>query len=147
MKSTKDAFTLTEVVLALGIASFALIGMIGLLPVGFKAVAETDNDSRVVSLLSSIITDRRASPFASPSTRYNFPSLKTPSSPSSHFDVAEDGSLVGGGSSARFRVHYLITPPASNSLEPYRVWLRVTQPAAGANQPTLFETIATFSPQ
>lgn len=134
-------FSLVEVVIALGIAVFALVAVVGLLPVGFAMARESEEESRAVNLLSSVVADRLSSPFDFPSRQYAFPSLTN--APQGFFDVGEDG-LPAAEHVARYRIRYLVTSPAEASVEPYRVWLRVSQPAKSADAKAIFETVASF---
>jgi uncharacterized protein (TIGR02598 family) len=57
-----SAFSLVEVVLALGICSFAMIGIVGMIPVGlstFKGAMETTAQAQIVQALASevLLTD------------------------------------------------------------------------------------------
>lgn len=55
-------FSLVEVVLALGIASFALIALIGMLPIGMASNRDADRETQAVAVLSTLITDLKNSP-------------------------------------------------------------------------------------
>jgi len=49
-----SAFSLVEVVLALGLVSFALIAVLGLLPVGLRAVKDASEQAGAANVLNSI---------------------------------------------------------------------------------------------
>lgn len=52
-------FSLTEVVLALGIVSFALVAVVGLLPVGLQAVKNSHDQAAAAQVLSSLADSLR----------------------------------------------------------------------------------------
>lgn len=61
LPSTKGSagFSLVEVTLALGIASFALIAVIGLLPVGLKSVKNANEQAGAANVLNAIANSLR----------------------------------------------------------------------------------------
>lgn len=73
-KSNDRAFSLVEVVLALGITSFVLVGLVGLLSTGLKSSRESEDQIQAANFASMVIASRRASPinglpnFAIPAT-------------------------------------------------------------------------------
>ena len=56
------AFSLVEVTLALGIAAFCLIAILGLVPVGVQTNRNATSQTTATNILSSIVSDIRASP-------------------------------------------------------------------------------------
>lgn len=78
----KGSFSLVELTLALGVASFCLIAVFGLLPVGIRASQDAISETASASILSAVIADLRATPettatspqfgltFGSPATLY-----------------------------------------------------------------------------
>src|SRR5437773_7816187 len=59
------AFSLVEVTLALGVAAFCLIAVFGLVPVGVQTNRNATSQTTATNILSSVISDIRASPKAS----------------------------------------------------------------------------------
>ena len=55
-----SAFSLAEVTLALGVAAIALIGVMGMLPVGVKTQQASVNQTVANSIISQVIDDLRA---------------------------------------------------------------------------------------
>ncbi len=55
-----SAFSLVEVVLAVGVAAFALIAILGMLPVGIKTQQGSVNQTKANAIISEIIDDLRA---------------------------------------------------------------------------------------
>jgi len=56
------AFSLVEVTLALGIAAFCLIAVFGLVPVGVQTNRNATSQTAATNILSSVVSDIRASP-------------------------------------------------------------------------------------
>jgi type II secretory pathway pseudopilin PulG len=54
------AFSLVEIVLALGVAAFALIAVMGMLPIGLKTQQASVNQTKANAVVSQIIDDLRA---------------------------------------------------------------------------------------
>lgn len=62
MKFTRDndlAFSLVEVVLALGIVSFALVALLGLLSVGLKSSKQAGDDTEVAAITWQVVSKLR----------------------------------------------------------------------------------------
>lgn len=59
------AFTLIEVVIALGITTFCIITLLALLPVGVNTAVKSRGETRASYLAEQIISDLRSSPFNS----------------------------------------------------------------------------------
>src|SRR5258705_6008484 len=65
------AFSLVEVTLALGIAAFCLIAVVGLVPVGVQTNRNATSQTAATNILSSVVSDIRASPPGNgPSAKY-----------------------------------------------------------------------------
>src|SRR6476646_10785985 len=66
------AFSLVEVILALGIAAFCLIAVFGLVPVGVQTNRNATSQTTATNILSSVVSDIRASPKGGtvPSAKY-----------------------------------------------------------------------------
>ena len=65
-------FSLIEVTLALGVAAFCLIAVFGLVPVGVQTNRNATSQTTATNILSSVVSDIRASPKAStvPTAKY-----------------------------------------------------------------------------
>jgi len=74
MKKLTSAFSLIEVTIALSIAAFSLVSILGLIPVGLNSSASAKRQTEAVSILSSITADLRSTPLHSgTSSRYGIP--------------------------------------------------------------------------
>jgi uncharacterized protein (TIGR02598 family) len=58
----RDAFSLVEVTLALGVAAFCLITVFGLLPVGVQTNQRATSQTAATSIMADVIADLRATP-------------------------------------------------------------------------------------
>ena len=61
-------FSLLEVTIALGIAAFCLITLLGLLPLGMQTNQSAISQTAAASVLSSVVADLRATPKANPTS-------------------------------------------------------------------------------
>jgi uncharacterized protein (TIGR02598 family) len=62
--SRATAFSLVEVVLALGVASFCLIAIVGLMPVGVQTNRNAASQTAATNLITTIVADLRTTPAA-----------------------------------------------------------------------------------
>ena len=60
-KKSLCAFSLIEVVLALGVIAFALVGIMGLFPVAMKSAQESQRETRATLIAQQIFSDLRVS--------------------------------------------------------------------------------------
>ncbi len=141
------AFSLVEVVLALGIATFAILAIIALLPVGIKSTKDSLDETGALNVLSEVIADRRATPFSQSSTLYQLPALtNTLLSPVTNYFGINDNNRSTGTTltQARYRVDCVVIPPISGRLDPYQAYLKVTWPAGNTTNGGYLETVVTF---
>ncbi len=78
---TQAAFSLVEVVLALGIAAFCLLAVIGMLPIAVKSQQASVQQTAANSITSGIIADLRAAfrkPGKNNSSHFNIELKKLP---------------------------------------------------------------------
>jgi len=61
-------FSLVEVTLALGVAAFCLIALLGLLPLGMQTNQTAISQTTAASILSSVVADLRVTPKANPTS-------------------------------------------------------------------------------
>ena len=62
--SNATAFSLVEVVLALGVASFCLIAILGLMPVGVQTNRNATSQTAATNVMAAIVADLRTTPAA-----------------------------------------------------------------------------------
>jgi uncharacterized protein (TIGR02598 family) len=137
-KINAHAFSLVEVVIALGVATFCLVTLVALIPTGLKSDKESFNESHAVNILSGIINERRLSSADESSIIYQgfqiLPEVtSTQQDPlNDFFGVDLEGkSTIKDLSLATYRVDYTINTPISPSLGPYRIHIRISWPAQG----------------
>jgi Tfp pilus assembly protein PilV len=136
---SRQAFSLVEVALALGIAAIALVAIIGLIPVGLNSNQASSEQTAAAGLATGIVADLQATPIEIPavekkSLRYQVP-LPVSGSASHCLFLQEDGALAGG-----------LDANAEATLDPrYRATLFITAPA-GATQKsaTLVRVLVTW---
>ncbi len=97
--STLRAFTLVEVVIALGIFTFALVAIVGLLFVGIDTNKESSDQIQAANFASLLISTRRALP-TSAITNFAIPPLNVAYSTNGTYltnqaGVALDGTMAG----------------------------------------------------
>ena len=143
LRLASASFSLVEVTLALGLASFCLIAIFSLLPVGVKTSQTSISQTAAATILSSVIADMRATPkSASSSTQFgiSFGSQKT-----LYFDNESKCSLTRTPNS---RYQLTVTFPANSAGTTAAVFadLKVTWPAAAtpANAAGVSEIFAAF---
>jgi len=93
MTKHSRAFSLVEVVLALGICAFVLVALIGLFSTGLRTGRESEEQVQAANLASQILATRLAAPTAT-----NLPNFAIPLSAltNSYTDVSpSEGALVG----------------------------------------------------
>ena len=61
-------FSLVEVTLALGVAAFCLIALLGLLPLGMQTNQSAVSQTAAASILSSVVADLRATARSNPTS-------------------------------------------------------------------------------
>lgn len=148
--SRTRAFSLVEVTLALGLAAFVLIALVGLIPMGIHSSNESVEESRALNVLGAIATDRSATPFDKVGNRYPLPVLRSTqaSEIKGFFGVGEDFKSTGETlTSARYRIDYRVLPPPSGQDGPFFVSLRASWPPMAVKPANSVEIVTTFSPQ
>src|SRR5438034_2562053 len=78
--SRAAAFSLLEVVLALGVAAFCLIAVLGLLPVGVQTNRNASSQTAVSNIIATVVSDLRTTPASattSPEFAITFDAEKT----------------------------------------------------------------------
>lgn len=122
------AFSLVEVVIALGVVSVALIGILALISGSLKLGRAAEDDRVAVSSAGRILGEARASGRLEP-VDINY-----------YFDA--DGTLLANAGSAAYRIHAIATVDpdfidAAGQANLIRYQLTIYPVAAGANTPNL----------
>jgi uncharacterized protein (TIGR02598 family) len=142
-RHTQSAFSLVEVTLALGVATFCMVAILGLLPVGLKSNQSAIEQTMAASIARSIATDLRLTPILSGSSpQFGFTFSGSSGAVQSLY-FSEDGSPTGkvgdapltSGTTSRYRTSIWIVPPASATKAATSVRLMVTWPALADSNP------------
>lgn len=128
--SARHAFSLIEVVLAVGIFAFVAVALIGLFSYGLKINRESVEEMEATALAQAILNARKAGPTnelpACSLPRLDLPAEVLPAAPAF---VAADGGPLPSGDGARFGLIYRVVPqPTPSSVS--SVYLCLYWPAA-----------------
>jgi uncharacterized protein (TIGR02598 family) len=141
----RQAFSLVEVVFALGIATFAVLAIAALLPAGIQSANYSLEESGALNVLSEAVADRQAMPLTNATTIYHLPLLTPTMAPITNtFWVGDNNQYSATSSQARYRVTCSFTPPAAGTLNPYLGYFKVSWPAASTNAVGYVDTVVTF---
>lgn len=137
-RSIRNGFSLVEVALALGVASFALLTILGLLPVGIGAQQSSINETVAANIATAVIADLREVPSAyaialaptltTKSTIYNVDVTQA----SSTIYVDGSGALEPSAANARYKVTITLTQPAAKNRNATYGSIRISWPPAAA---------------
>jgi len=141
----QEGLSLVEVVMAIGIVSFAILTLVALIPVGLKTVRESSDEAAAINQLAIMATDVKSLPAGSnASIRFKIPA-GTNVSQEGRFYLDEGGTVRSDSSAARFWVNWRVVVPAStNTFSPSQVNLLVGWPAAATNSAGFVETLITL---
>ena len=156
MKTTspsKSGFSLVEVALALGIGSFCMLTLLGLIPVGLHNFQQADARSMMVDLATSVAQDLESTsvgtaPTKSPRFSFMVPPSggSTDTTPQTVF-VDASGAPTSGAMDANsiYRLSVAFTPPQPGSKMATTARILVTFPAhadpSTATWPTKYATM------
>jgi type II secretory pathway pseudopilin PulG len=146
-KFSRGAFSLVEVVLALGIVSFAVLLILGLLPIGLQSTRDSLDETEALNVISQIVADREATPATESSKIYGLPPLTSePSAPvTTVFGIADSNSMTSSSLSvSRYRVQSVLIIPSPGRLDPYVDHLTVTWPPNGGPGGQSVDAVVTF---
>ena len=118
-RSTKKAFSLIEVVIALGIFSFAIVAILGLFSISLASSRESSDDTRSAAMVSQVVDALRAKPFEELQTSL------TASNALFMFD--QEGALLTGTGSPTYQCTVRTTSESSSSL--LSLQLTITNPS------------------
>lgn len=137
-----------EVVVALGVIAFAVVLLLGLIPVGLQASRDSVQESEVVNILSTVLADRRASPADALSARFGLPAYKGQTNQlSGTILLADDGMpTTGTDPRASFRLDYRLFPP-SGEFMPHLLLVRGSWPITGTASSGSVEMISSLPSQ
>lgn len=151
-----SAFSMVEVVLALGLAAFCLVAVLALLPAGINSNQNAIQQTTAATLARAVVSDLRTTPLVSggnifatsPVFGFQIPAAGHGEGVSQYQTVyfAEGGnptgtmgaaiSMAAGTSGARFRVTVTFNPPPSPQKTATNARILVTWPAAADPSPS-----------
>jgi uncharacterized protein (TIGR02598 family) len=147
-RSDSSGFTLTEVIVALGLFVFAITALMGVIPFGMNQVQDASNESRAMAEMEGIRDDvaLAISHRMETSLRYGITPPAAAATTPLDYNFSENGGIVTGNEPALFRVTGTIRNPGAP--DPVHIHLRATWPAkAPAGRETgSVELISAFQP-
>ncbi len=129
--SNTGAFSLAEVTVALSVAAFTLVGIIGLLPVGLDSSRNAIAQTAANGIISAVISDLKATqPGAKKSDWFKIPLPSDPTHAISPGELYFDakGAAPQDPSDSRFRLEINFLP-TDHPHAPVQTLLQVTWPA------------------
>jgi hypothetical protein len=154
--SSRRAFSLIEVTLALGVAGFCLVSIIGLLPIGLTSDQASLEQTMASNITSSLLTDLRCSPalITATTSRFGFSipaagSTATITTPLQTVYLASNGSptglvgsnpVTGGTAVSRYRATLGFAPPSGTQRTVTAVRILITWPALSDANPGQWPT-------
>jgi uncharacterized protein (TIGR02598 family) len=136
MKNT--AFSLIEVVIALGIFAFCIVGIVGLLPIAANSAKSVSQESNANNIAESIAGMWQVASRNSTIANSNFPVTNLDIRPTAltNYYFNEFGQATNSNS-ASLRVEYVASQLAAPNTNSYSVNMTFSWPAnAPANSPT-----------
>jgi uncharacterized protein (TIGR02598 family) len=139
LKKSKEAFSLVEVTMAIGVMSFCLVAMLGMLPVGLSQERKANDQLLALQALTAVATEFKAAPLGTTKTKLYEIKIPAVGQAAEVSALALDENLkkIEGSTGKKFDVSYQIEPPSS-TFASYRLSLRVyktarTNPSADAS--------------
>jgi uncharacterized protein (TIGR02598 family) len=148
LRRQSSGFSLVEVTLALGVASFCLLAIFGLLPVGVASNQASIEQTAAAGIVAAVNADLRATPVTQPASDQESPRFKwmipkadgtaTGTVPQTRF-LRSDGAEVAntGIASARYRVNLWFSPPGADQKHATNARILVTWPALADSDPSM----------
>lgn len=138
-----SAFSLVEVVLALGICAFVLVALIGLFSSGLRAGRESEDQVQAANLASQIIALRMASPTNGPASAAIPPLTSTllASSPYTTTNYVGFDGLTTNSASAAYRMTCKVATNALTGSRVAQVYLALNWPVQSTNNFGRYETV------
>ena len=148
-KTSRGAFSLVEVCLAVGITGVCVATMQGLLPAGIRIARDTTEQTACATMLSSVASDLRYTPSSSAiSPKYGITLPASGQGGETSLLLSGDGSMVSDPGKARFGVTVSITNAPSttvSSLSTARIKVFWPAQSSGDKPQRSVETITSFN--
>ena len=138
-RRTQAGFSLVEVTMALGLMSFCLVAMLGMLPVGLQQARQSTDQAAAMQVLAAVRSDFQNVPSNGRSVQFKIPT-----------DVADKGSflvdsalnLTEQQSAARYQVNYEVAVPAGSQTSQMHLFIGRVRSGPLAQANVLVEGIA-----
>jgi len=155
-RSARSAFTLIEVTLAMGVASFCLLSVFGLVPVGLTANQNAAQQTTAAGIATAISADLRGTPVATGTTsRFQIPVPATGSNGMHTIFFSQDGTpapgssvdslpVASGSNPSLYQATVTFNEDPNSSKKVFKVWILVTWPALGGANGTQPAMPSTF---
>jgi len=145
LRPSTSAFSLIEIVIAMGIAAFCLVAIFGLIPAGLKTNKQSLSETMAAGLASRIAADLRGTPSTTnTSFLYAIPIPAAGGTNQYSFFLRDDGSATNIATpiGVNYRATVLITAPAAGNRIADTASIMITWPALADpntnNPPTNF---------
>lgn len=143
--SRARAMTLVEVCMALGIFTFCIMALLGLLPTGMNLLRDTRSENIATNILTDIVSDIRVLPETqSVTTRYAIP-LQNGSSGEIAFDANGDQLPTAAASDAVYLARWSVFERDPGTHTPARASVAVVWPARAAKPSGIVEMLVLFN--
>jgi uncharacterized protein (TIGR02598 family) len=140
--SVAAAFSLVEVTLALGIAAFCLIAVIGIIPVGVRTNRNATSQTAATNVMAAVIADLRATPTTTNTSPQFAISFGTSGTQTRYFDGSGTASTsLTANSRYRLDIRWSSAPTGLRYAD-VKVWWPAAATAANASGST--EMFAAF---
>jgi uncharacterized protein (TIGR02598 family) len=127
----QNGFSLIEVVLAIGVAAFCLVVMLGLIPTGLNTNKDSSGETAAANIARNILSDLRSTPKTNTTTpvyQIAFPTTTTPLTNSPLYFDESGATNSARAIASKYRTTIVLT---SNS-PTISVWIGITWPAAAS---------------
>jgi uncharacterized protein (TIGR02598 family) len=156
-RSARSAFTLIEVTLALGVATFCLTSVFGLVPIGLTTNQNSSQQTTAAGIATAVSADLRGTPAANGTTsRFQIPVPSSAALNQVHTLFFSQGGTpapgstvdslpVASGSNPSLYQATITFNADPNSPKVFKVWILVTWPALAAgtqSQPSMPSSFA-----
>ena len=135
-----SAFSLVEVTLALGLAGFCLVALMGLIPAGMRNASTATEQTTAVGLLGAVVADLRGTPGSSNASFLYGIAIPASGSATTSTNYFSDDGQTNARSQARYVVESTITPQ-NNDLANARILIYWPAMAASTNAKGSVESV------
>ena len=137
------AMSLVEVCIALGVFSFCVLAVFGLLPTGVSLLRDTRSETVATNVLTDLVCDLRSTPEGqTTSPRYRI-SLTGASSGEAYFDL--NGNSLPTASDAFYRTTWSLNARDPATVTPARALVSVVWTARAVKPSGLVEMLVLFN--